>query len=133
MHSSTSLLRELIAIPSVNPFGKDFADDIYGESKLCDFLTDKLSKLGFATQIYEGIEKRPSFIAYLDLGQKETVALDAHLDTVSHLEMTIDPFDPVVKNGQLYGRGSCDTKSNMAIYISAVENLLKNNEQNVSL
>jgi len=129
MHKSTAFLRELIAIPSVNPFGRETSDQIYGEKELCDFLCQKLSRLGFSTQKYENQSGRPSFVAYLNMGKKETIALDAHLDTVSHLEMIIKPFDPVIKNGKLFGRGSCDTKSNMAIYVTAVEELLKNKSQ----
>ncbi|MDD7985929.1 M20/M25/M40 family metallo-hydrolase [Lentisphaera marina] len=125
MHNATKLLRELVAIPSVNSFGQQTSDPIYSEASLVDFLCDKLGKLGFSIKIYNQNPLHPSFVAYLDLGKEETVAFDAHLDTVSHLEMSIDPFDPKINNDQLYGRGSCDTKSNMAIYVSAVEDLLK--------
>jgi acetylornithine deacetylase len=32
--------------------------------------------------------------------------------------MTIDPFDPQVKSGKLYGRGSCDIKGGLAAMIA---------------
>ena len=37
MHTSVNLLKDLIAIPSVNPFGKELLNDIYGEENLCNF------------------------------------------------------------------------------------------------
>jgi acetylornithine deacetylase/succinyl-diaminopimelate desuccinylase-like protein len=33
--------------------------------------------------------------------------------------MTINPFDPVVRDGRLYGRGSCDTKASLAVFLDA--------------
>ncbi|WDE99102.1 M20/M25/M40 family metallo-hydrolase [Lentisphaera profundi] len=129
MHPATSLLRELVAIPSVNSFGQKTSDPIYSEASIVDFLCSNLSQLGFSIKKYTKNPQHPSFAAFLDLGKTETVALDAHLDTVSHLEMSIKAFDPNIKDNRLFGRGSCDTKSNMAIYIAAVEELLKSKNQ----
>ena len=48
------------------------------------------------------------------------VVLEAHLDTVSVQGMTIPPFEPRVENGQLYGRGACDTKGGLAAMMCAI-------------
>jgi acetylornithine deacetylase len=48
------------------------------------------------------------------------VVLEAHMDTVSITGMTIPPFDPVVRDGCLYGRGACDTKGGLAAMMHAV-------------
>jgi acetylornithine deacetylase len=37
--------------------------------------------------------------------------------------MTIEPFTPTVKDGRLYGRGSCDIKGGMAAMIAAIVRL----------
>jgi acetylornithine deacetylase len=51
--------------------------------------------------------------------------LEAHLDTVHADSMQIAPFNPEVKEGKLYGRGSCDTKGSLAAFLSAAAALLK--------
>jgi acetylornithine deacetylase len=44
--------------------------------------------------------------------------LNAHMDTVGVAGMK-DPFDPVVKDGRLYGRGAMDTKGALAAFMTA--------------
>jgi acetylornithine deacetylase len=46
---------------------------------------------------------------------------DSHLDTVSANNMTIDPFAANIKQGRLYGRGSCDTKGTGAAALWALK------------
>jgi len=52
-----------------------------------------------------------------------TVLWDAHQDTVPVDGMTIDPFMPFVREGRLYGRGSCDVKGGMAAMLVALDRL----------
>ena len=39
-------------------------------------------------------------------------------------QWTSDPFDPVVRDGRLYGRGSCDMKGSLAAMMTATEDFL---------
>jgi acetylornithine deacetylase len=41
------------------------------------------------------------------------------MDTASELGMSIQPFQPLRKNGLMYGRGSCDTKAGLAAMMHA--------------
>ena len=68
---------------------------------------------------------RHNVIARLDRpGADVTVLLDAHQDTVPVEGMTIDPFQPTVKDGRLYGRGACDVKGGMAALLAAFARLV---------
>ena len=55
----------------------------------------------------------------------QILMFEAHQDTVPVEGMTIDPFDPQVKEGRIYGRGSCDIKGGMAAMIGALARLAK--------
>ena len=46
---------------------------------------------------------------------------DSHMDTVSAEGMTIDPFGAEIREGRLYGRGSCDTKGTGAAMLWALK------------
>ncbi len=51
------------------------------------------------------------------------IVFEAHMDTVSVAGMTIDPFQPDIRGGRMYGRGSCDTKGGMAAMMQALASL----------
>ena len=54
------------------------------------------------------------------------VLLVAHIDVVPEGERAqwhTDPFDPVVKDGRLYGRGACDMKGGAVAALAAVRAL----------
>ena len=52
---------------------------------------------------------------------------EAHVDTVTVDAMVIDPFDPVCRDGKLYGRGSSDCKGSVATMMYAFSMLKKMN------
>ena len=51
------------------------------------------------------------------------IVFEAHMDTVSIKGMTIDPFDPVIRDGKLHGRGSVDDKAGLAAMMHAVADI----------
>jgi len=119
-------LRDYVAIPSVNPMGRDdIPANISGEARYAAHLAEQLRGLGLDVEII-GTPERPSVIAEARSADAvDTLMVASHLDTVPVDGMEIDPFDPVVKGGRLYGRGSCDTKSGMAALLDAVGRVLR--------
>jgi len=116
------LVQDMVAIPSVNPMGLDVKGDIYYESHLADFVESQFKKLGCSIERYEVTAGRPNILGYLEKKGKPLLLLDSHLDTVP-VEGMENPFDPIIKNNKILGRGSCDTKSSMAMFLCAIEEL----------
>jgi succinyl-diaminopimelate desuccinylase len=55
-----------------------------------------------------------------------------HTDVVppgDSAQWSTDPFEPTVKDGYIYGRGTADMKSGLASMIVAIENFLQNNSE----
>lgn len=127
MASSASLarVRDFIAIPSVNPMGRSDCDSaLVGEKRYAEAVAHELSRLS-VDSVLVGQGKRVSVVAEATrAGLKESVLVASHLDTVPVDTMKIDPFDPVVQAGRVYGRGSCDTKAGLAAAITALERVL---------
>jgi acetylornithine deacetylase/succinyl-diaminopimelate desuccinylase family protein len=119
------LLADLVAIPSMNPMGKEVPAAQYSEKELSDFLTNYLTRNGIDAEVYDASPGRPNVLGYVDAGAAETLLLEAHMDTVHARGMTIEPFTPVVKEGRLFGRGSCDTKGSLAAFLESVLSLLR--------
>ncbi|MBM4267527.1 MAG: M20 family metallopeptidase [Deltaproteobacteria bacterium] len=118
-------LRDYVAIPSVNPMQSGgAAPEIQGERRYAEHVAAQLRRIGLdAVVVGEG--DRASVVAQATAaGATDTVLVASHLDTVPVDGMEIDPFDPRVEGGRLYGRGSCDTKSGMAAFVAALERVL---------
>ena len=77
--------------------------------------------------IVEFAPGRPSVGAVLeDSGRRTRLVLNGHIDTVpiDDLERwTIDPFEPTVRDGYLYGRGACDMKAGLTTQIAVAHHL----------
>ena len=121
-----TILKDLVSIPSVNPMGRDLSGPEFYEGRMTDYLMDFFEKLGVPHEQIDVVEGRSNVIARLDQpGSTNTILFDAHTDTVPTDGMIIDPFDPVEKDGKVYGRGSCDMKGGMAAMIAAMVRLKK--------
>lgn len=124
-------LKDYVAIPSVNPMGRsDMPDSIAGERRLAEHLSQKFKAMGLDAQIF-GNPERPSVMARATASgsaaaSAETILIASHIDTVPIDNMEIEPFDPVIRDDRLYGRGSCDTKAGMAAVVAALERVLRN-------
>ncbi|MDX2038692.1 MAG: M20 family metallopeptidase [Isosphaeraceae bacterium] len=126
MDSVTRLLSDLVAIPSVNPMGRSVAGTGYLEGGMTAYLVDWFGRIGVPVTRRMIAPGRENVIArYIAPRSKRVVLFDAHQDTVPTDGMTIAPFDPVVRDGRLYGRGSCDVKGGMTAMLLAFERLVR--------
>ena len=122
------ILKQLVAIPSVNPMGREMTDPMVGEARLTDYLEKLFTRMGLATHRQPVAPGRENLIARLDgdippAQGGRVILLDAHQDTVPTDGMTINPFLPRQRDGKLYGRGACDVKGGMAAIVAAVSRL----------
>jgi len=124
------LLRELVAIESVNP---SLVPGARGEAAAAKFLRDFLRHQGISAELQEAAPGRPNVIALVGpkaapgaAGQKPRAALAvvAHLDTVGPGDM-LEPFTPRERDGRLYGRGALDIKSGVAAMCAAALAVLR--------
>ncbi|MEM9427963.1 MAG: acetylornithine deacetylase/succinyl-diaminopimelate desuccinylase family protein [Pseudomonadota bacterium] len=120
---TVTLLQELLRIPTLNPPGAHYRD-------ICDHLATRLRRRGFACQILraEGAPgdsdayPRWNLVARREGGPGPTVHFNSHTDVVElGRDWTVPPFEGIVRDGRVYGRGACDMKGGLAASVIAVE------------
>ena len=124
-------LRELVKIPTYVPPGENYG-------KIVDWLIPVFDDLGFECEriempkdVYEARQKsaelsgeRVNLLATKDCGAKESVDIYTHLDVVPAGEgWSTPPFDPVIKDGRIYGRGVADSKGSVASLLTALREM----------
>ena len=122
----TRLLSDLVAIPSVNPMGRQVSGPGFFEAGMTEYLTRFFEGLGVLVDRQEAAPGRWNVLArYEAPGSRRTIVFDAHQDTVPTDGMVIEPFHAVVESGRLYGRGACDVKAGMAAMLLAFRRLVR--------
>ncbi len=112
----SGLLGQLVSIDSVNP---DLVPGASGERDVASFVASWLRGRGLEVHVEEALYGRPNVVAVArGSGGGRALMLNAHMDTVGVSGME-HPFDPLVRDGRMYGRGSLDTKSALAAYMLA--------------
>jgi succinyl-diaminopimelate desuccinylase len=106
------LVQELVRIPSVNPPGD--------EKPATNYLLNLLSGWGFNTRrIDEPDPARPQLLATLPgSGDRPPFILNGHVDVVppgDPSKWMDDPFSGSIRDGRMYGRGSCDMKGGLGV------------------
>jgi succinyl-diaminopimelate desuccinylase len=117
-------LRELIAIPTVNPPGENYV-------ACADWLAARLARFDYDVEMVPA-EGRPehtaehprvNVIARLrGAPARPLLHFNGHFDVVPVGDgWTVDPFAGTVRDGKIYGRGATDQKAGIAASIFAVE------------
>jgi len=127
---------ELIATPSVNPMGRQVEGPEYLEHRVTDYLQRLFDRLGLPTLRQHVAPRRENILARLD-GAQPTVdggpllLWEVHQDTVPVDGMTIEPFEPAIRQSRIYGRGACDIKGGMAAMLVALARLVEERPANL--
>jgi len=139
----TETLMELIRIPAIAPESGGT-----GESEKAEKLLQICKTVGFdRIQRFDAEDnrvpsgKRPNIIAYLNgKSDEETLWIITHMDVVPPGEDSLwtetKPYEPTIKDGKIYGRGSEDNTQPMisSIFaIKALKNLGMKPNRNVAL
>ena len=107
--------KDLVAIATENPPGNHYKPCV-------DLIINKLSGIGLDYEIIEvpesGRLKRYCIISSYGTGE-DTLYFHGHYDVVP--ASSKKQFNPLIKSGKLYGRGSADMKSGLAAMIYAVK------------
>jgi succinyl-diaminopimelate desuccinylase len=114
-------LKDLIAIPSVNPMRANSGEA--AERAVTDYLESMLRREQIDCERQTVAEGRENLIAVVHASKGPSTSggllLNSHIDTVPVANMAITPFDPVLKDGRVFGRGSCDAKASIAAMLAA--------------
>ncbi|MFL5894069.1 MAG: ArgE/DapE family deacylase [Thermoleophilaceae bacterium] len=121
MSEVDDLLGSLVAIDSVNP---DLVPGGAGEAEIAAFVAGWLRDAGLEVELDEAAPGRVSVVGVVrGSGGGRSLMLNAHMDTVG-VEGMERPFDPVVRDGRLYGRGAYDMKGSLAACMLAAARLV---------
>ena len=116
MHNAdpVELLRRLIRFDTSNPPGR--------ERECVMFINELLRNAGVATTIVARDPERPNLIARIPgQGTAPALLLQGHVDVVpvTAQQWTHPPFDAVVADGFVWGRGALDMKGGVAMMLTA--------------
>jgi acetylornithine deacetylase len=96
--------------------------------QIIDFIRDYLASHGVESQmVFDESGKKANLYATLGPSDKPGIALSGHTDVVpiDGQEWSSDPWTVAERDGKLYGRGTCDMKSFLAITLAMVPEFLK--------
>jgi succinyl-diaminopimelate desuccinylase len=116
--------RALVRVPTVNPPGDCYAD-------CAELIARRLAALGYdvqtlpATGLPEHTPDHPRLNVVGTLGMGQPVLhFNGHYDVVPPGDgWSVDPFAADLRDGRIYGRGTCDQKAGIAASVYAIEAL----------
>jgi acetylornithine deacetylase len=129
---AVAFLQKMVSIPSVTG----------DEAAIQDYLSKYMAGIGLDVDMWEtdweelkkhpgyrpvdrGYENRPNIVAtWKGQGGGRSVLLNGHTDVIpvgNGEGWSDNPWSAAIKDGRVYGRGSCDMKSGVASHILAVQ------------
>ena len=116
-------LNTLLRIPSIST-ASEHAGDI---RKACDWVKEQLLAAGVETVVLE-TPKHPAVFA--DTGESDgpTILIYGHYDVQPTGDLSLwdsEPFEPTLRDGAIFARGSADDKGQVLCHLMAVEAWVK--------
>ncbi len=121
MHGLEQLLADLVHIPSPNPPGDT--------REIASFIANYFADTSAEFKILAPPVKPEAESVIATLGQgSPVIMLHAHIDTVpiaaeEAKHWSTNPYEPTIKNGKLYGKGSIDDKAPLAAMMWAFKKI----------
>ncbi len=122
------LTKRLIKFNTINPPGKEY--------QIALFLGKFLKRHDFHVEYLEFEKERLQIVAEKNIKQGVApIVLSGHLDVVplGNKEWTKKPFDPIIVDDKIYGRGSSDMKSGVAAIVSAAINVFNKGDLSIGV
>ena len=121
MDAAIRLLADLVAIDSVNP---SLVPGAAGEARAAAYVAERLRAAGMDVELADVLPGRPNVVGIAEgRAPGPSLVLCGHLDTVG-VDGMRTPFDPVIRQGCLFGRGAQDMKAGVAAMIDAATRVL---------
>jgi acetylornithine deacetylase/succinyl-diaminopimelate desuccinylase-like protein len=116
-------LLDLLRIPSISTLPENKPD----VARAAQFVADSLTAAGLENVEVIPTERHPLVYAdWLHAPGKPTVLCYGHYDVQPPDPLELwesPPFEPVIRDGNIYARGACDDKGQMYMHVKAVEAL----------
>ncbi len=115
----TDLLQRLIRVDTTNPPGN--------ETAAAELLRDYLAANGVESELIAKVPERANLVARIPGGDGPTLLLLCHTDVVlaDPAEWSVPPFSGELRDGEVWGRGALDMKSQVAANAVAMASLAR--------
>jgi acetylornithine deacetylase/succinyl-diaminopimelate desuccinylase-like protein len=129
LDATALIARDLIRFDTTN-YGEGKSN---GETDAAEYLAAHLTKMGLTPQLFDSEPGRTSVIARVEGADptKPALVVHGHSDVVPAQpdNWSVDPFEGVVKDDMLWGRGAVDMKNMDAMMITALQDILGSGRQ----
>jgi len=125
------VLKDLVAIPTVNPPGEHYKDFAYYSKEVLEGMGLKVEVVEvpkeYVSKHYPDYASYPRYIVLGRVGEgRPAVHFNGHYDVVpAGSGWSVNPFEPVVRDGRMYGRGVDDMKGGIASFLTALKAFLE--------
>ena len=126
---TAEIARDLIRFDTTN-YGEGRSN---GETDAAEYVAANLRALGLAPQLFDSEPGRTSVIARVRGrdSRRGALVVHGHLDVVpaDPEAWSVDPFEGVIKDGLLWGRGAVDMKNMDAMILAGLQDILGSGQQ----